>query len=77
MSISIALVDILGCQLVRPGKGGVGVRGSTSSLDSTDSRLSGTKPVALKLDRMLLFKIALLYTGQNVAKKALLSTWVM
>ena len=63
LSILIALVSVLGCQSAGLSRGGVGVRGLTSSLDSTTSGLSGTRPVALKLNKMLLFKIALLYTG--------------
>ena len=50
------MLGVLGCQGVGPSGGGVGVRGFTSSLDSTTSGLSGTKPVALKLDRILSFE---------------------
>jgi hypothetical protein len=71
------LLGVLGCQAVGPGAGGVGVQGLTSSLDSTTSRSSGTKPVAQKLDKILLFEIALSYTARNVARKALLSIWLM
>jgi hypothetical protein len=72
LSISIALLGVLGCQAVGPSASRVSVQGLTSSLDSTTSRSSRTKLVALKLDRILLFKIALLYTARNVAKKAFL-----
>lgn len=49
-SISAALLDILGLHWVVPGRGGVGVRGLTSSFDSTANRSLGTKPVAVKLN---------------------------
>jgi hypothetical protein len=45
--------------VVGPSKGGVGVRGFTSSFNSTTSRLSRTKPVAQKLDWILLDENAL------------------
>jgi hypothetical protein len=48
--------------VVGPGAGGVGVRGFTLSFDSTTSGLSRTKPVARKLDWILLDENALLNT---------------
>jgi hypothetical protein len=47
-------------------------QGLTSSFNSTTSRSSRTKLVAQKLDKILLFEIALLYIVRNVARKVLL-----
>jgi hypothetical protein len=52
--ISCALLGVFGCQKEVPGSGGDGVRGLTSSFNSTASGLSGTKPAVLKPVLMLL-----------------------
>ena len=49
------------------------MRSLTLSLDSTTNRLLGTKPVALKLNRMFAFKNAFSNTFAKVAIKAFLS----
>jgi hypothetical protein len=46
------------------------VRTLTLSFDSTSNRLLGTKPVALKLERIFAFENALLNTFAKVAIKA-------
>lgn len=71
------MLSVLSCQEVGPSAGGVGVRGSTSSFDSTASGLSGTKPVALKLDLILSDEKARLYTCWKAARKAFLSMWLI
>jgi hypothetical protein len=48
------------------------MQGFTSSFDSTTNRLLGTKPVALKLERIFAFKNAFLNTSLRVAIKAFL-----
>jgi hypothetical protein len=50
------------------------VRGFTSSFDSTTNGSLGTKPVALKLERIFAFENAL-NTSPRVAMKAFLSIW--
>ena len=60
-----------------PGRGGVGVRGLTSSFDSTTIGLLGTKPVARKLDWMFAFENASSNTLAKEAMKAFLSMWLM
>ena len=76
-SISQALLDVFGCQVVGLGAGGVGVRGFTSSFDSTTSGSSRTKPVAQKLDVIFPFKNAFSNTYAKAARKAFLSIWLM
>ena len=49
------------------------MRSLTLSLDSTTNRLLGTKPVALKLNRMFAFENAFSNTFAKVAIKAFLS----
>lgn len=70
-------MGVLGFHWGNPERGGVGVRSLTSSFDSTTNRSLGTKPVALKLDRMFAFKNAFLNAFENDAMKAFLLIQLM
>ena len=66
-------MGVLGFHWSSPKAGGVGVRSLTLSFDSTTNGSLGTKPVALKLDRIFSFENALSNTFAKVAMKAFLS----
>jgi hypothetical protein len=68
---------MFGCQEVGPGRGGDGVRGFTSSFNSTIYGLSGTKPVALKLDLKFSDEKTRSCTVLQVSKDVFLSMWLM
>ena len=69
----MALVGVLWFHWGSAKRGGDGVRGFTSSFDSTTNGLLGTKPVDLKLNVMFAFKKAILKIFiKNVMKAFLL-----
>ena len=68
----MALVGVLGFHWGTSERGGDGVRGFTSSFDSTTNGSLGTKPVALKLERIFAFENAFSNTSLRVAIKAFL-----
>ena len=68
----MALVGVLWFHWGSAERGGDSVRGFTSSFDSTTNGSLGTKPVALKLERIFAFENAFSNTSLRVAIKAFL-----